>query len=231
MAGTFNSRSRGLGFADIDPVFEAFRAVMRFGFDHVNAKARPGERHAESFLIRRRPKVDATSCRADRSAPGCHEWRSNYLGNGMLVHSFLKYWVPVVAWILLIFVMSGDLMSAQHTSRFFVPFLRWIAPDISAETIALMQFLLRKAAHLAEYAILAVLVCRAFFRGTNLQWTRPALFASAWIACLLVATGDEFHQAHIASRTGSPWDVLIDCGGAMLGLLICSRWILRKPAV
>ncbi len=47
----------------------------------------------------------------------------------MLVRSFAKYWVPVIAWVLLIFVMSGDLMSAEHTSRFFVPFLRWIAPE------------------------------------------------------------------------------------------------------
>lgn len=143
--------------------------------------------------------------------------------------SFLKYWLPVVAWMLLIFVMSGDLMSAEHTSRFFVPFLRWIAPEISAETIASLQIVVRKAAHLTEYAILALLLCRALFRGTNLQWTRPALFATAWIVCVLAATGDEFHQAHIASRTGSPGDVLIDCGGAVLGLAIY-RWFGGRSA-
>lgn len=150
----------------------------------------------------------------------------------MLVRSFAKYWVPVTAWVLLIFVMSGDLMSAEHTSRFFVPFLRWIAPGISAESIASLQFALRKAAHLAEYAILALLLCRALFRGTNLQWTRPALFASAWIACVLVATGDEFHQAYFASRTGSPWDVLIDCAGAIVGLAMYRLfWGARRRAL
>jgi len=136
------------------------------------------------------------------------------------MHSFLKYWVPVMAWILLIFLMSGDLMSAEHTSRFLVPFLRWIAPGISSETIALIQFFVRKAAHLIEYAILAMLLCRALFRGTNVNWTRSALLASAWIACVVVATGDEFHQSFVLSRTGSQWDVMIDCIGAMLGLVI-----------
>ena len=41
-------------------MFEAFRAVVRLCFNHVNAKTRAGERLAESFLIRRRPKGDAT---------------------------------------------------------------------------------------------------------------------------------------------------------------------------
>lgn len=145
----------------------------------------------------------------------------------MFVRSFAKYWVPVIAWVLLILVMSGDLMSAEHTSRFFVPFLRWIAPGISAESIASLQFALRKAAHLAEYAILALLLCRALFRGTNLQWTRPALFASAWIACVLVAMGDEFRQSFVESRGASPWDVMIDSAGAIFGLAIY-RWFCRK---
>lgn len=146
----------------------------------------------------------------------------------MLLRSFAKYWVPVLAWVLLIFVMSGDLMSAEHTSRFFVPFLRWIAPGISGETIASLQFLVRKTAHLTEYAILALLLCRALFRGTNVFWTSSTLLASAWLACALVAAGDEFHQSFVLSRTGSPWDVMIDCFGAMFGLAIY-RWFFRGP--
>jgi VanZ family protein len=140
----------------------------------------------------------------------------------MFVRSFAKYWVPVIAWVLLILVMSGDLMSAEHTSRFFVPFLLWIAPGISAESIVSLQLALRKAAHLAEYAILALLLCRALFRGTNLQWTRPALFASAWMTCVLVAMGDEFRQSFVDSRGASPWDVMIDSAGAMLALAVCA---------
>lgn len=146
----------------------------------------------------------------------------------MLVRSFAKYWVPVIAWVLLIFVMSGDLMSAEHTSRFFVPFLRWIAPRISAESIASLQFAVRKAAHLAEYAVLALLLCRALSRGTNLKWSLAIVSVCAGIACVLVATGDEFRQSFVASRGASPWDGMIDGAGAILGLLIYVRFALGK---
>jgi VanZ family protein len=138
----------------------------------------------------------------------------------MPARALVKYWIPVVAWMLLIFVSSGDLMSAEHTSRFLVPFLLWLKPDSSLETVALIQFCVRKAAHLTEYAILALLLCRAVFRGTNLKWAMSTLFVSAWIVCVLVATGDEFHQSFIESREASLWDVMIDAGGAIFGLLI-----------
>ena len=54
-------------------------------------------------------------------------------------------------------------MSAEHTSRFLVPFLLWLKPGISVETVALIQFCVRKAAHLTEYAILALLYSGARF--------------------------------------------------------------------
>jgi VanZ family protein len=73
-----------------------------------------------------------------------------------------------------------------------------------------------------EYAILAALLCRALFRGTNLKWTRPTFFMLTWIACVLVAGSDEFRQSFVESRGASPWDVLIDSAGAMLALAVCA---------
>ena len=133
------------------------------------------------------------------------------------MHSFVKYWIPVVAWMLLIFVMSGDLMSAEHTSRFFVPFLRWIAPGISDETVASLQLLLRKCAHLVEYAILAALLWRALARGSR-EFGRAAW--GAFVIAAVYASLDELHQSFIPSRTGALQDVVIDCGGAILGLVL-----------
>ena len=130
----------------------------------------------------------------------------------------VKYWAPVIAWVLLIFAASGDLMSAEHTSRFLVPFLLWLKPGISVETLAQLQFGVRKAAHLIEYAILAALLWRAIRQHQVGSW-RVAAFAL--VAAATYASLDEFHQSHISSRTGSPWDVLVDCIGAMLGLAVC----------
>jgi VanZ family protein len=136
------------------------------------------------------------------------------------VHLFLKYWLPVLAWMIFIFVGSTDLLSAEHTSRFIGPFLRWLTPDISDATIASVQLVVRKCAHLTEYAILAALLFRAF-RQRQSRVGR-ALVISFLIAAAY-ATLDEFHQSYVASRTGSPWDVLIDCAGACAGVLIYWR--------
>ena len=123
----------------------------------------------------------------------------------------------------LIYTASGDLLSSEHTSRFLVPFLRWLMPDISGATIAQINILLRKGAHLAEYAILAVLLWRGF------RWGRVGVRQSLWpqaasalaLAIAFAAT-DEWHQSFIASRGPSPVDVLIDSCGAALGLAL--RW-------
>jgi VanZ family protein len=154
--------------------------------------------------------------------------RTHYLGNAMLIRSLVKYWAPIIGWIGLIFLASGDLMSAEHTSRFLIPFLRWLNPDISVGTLTEIHFCVRKAAHITEYAILALLVSRAVFRETNLKRARSTLFVAAWIACTVVASCDEFRQSFVESRGASPWDVMIDSAGAIFGLLIYARFHRQK---
>lgn len=120
-----------------------------------------------------------------------------------------------------IFAGSTDLLSAAHTSRFIGPFLRWFSPDVSDATIASVQLIVRKCAHLTEYAILAALLYRAM---------RQRFFWAAWIIAAVYAALDEFHQSFVASRTASWWDVAIDCIGAIVGLLIYCRSN-RKSAI
>lgn len=124
-----------------------------------------------------------------------------------------------------IFISSTDLMSAEHTSRFIGPFLRWFAPDISEATIGSVQLVVRKCAHFTEYAILAVLVCRAL-RQSALRNIR--IFVVSFFIAAVYAALDEFHQSFVSSRTGSPWDVAIDCLGALAGLIICVRWCSKR---
>ncbi|MGZ4965540.1 MAG: VanZ family protein [Chthoniobacterales bacterium] len=137
---------------------------------------------------------------------------------------FLRYWLPVFIWVSVIFIGSTDLMSAEHTSRFIAPFLHWLRPDISAEAIAQVQFFVRKTAHVSEYAILAILLLRALRAG------RERVIGRTLILTLLLAAGhaalDEFHQSFVASRTASPYDVMIDTCGAVLGLALF--WLLSK---
>ena len=133
---------------------------------------------------------------------------------------FLKDWVPVLAWMIFIFIGSTDLLSAEHTSRYIGPFLHWFAPNVSDATIGTVQLVVRKCAHLTEYAVLGVLLYRALRR-----------FAPALIVAGIFAGLDEFHQSFVTTRTASPWDVAIDCLGAFLGLCLWRLFRNRRRPV
>ena len=144
------------------------------------------------------------------------------------MRSFLKYWLPLLTWLCVIFVGSTDLMSAEQTSRFLVPFLRWLKPDISTGALAQVHFFVRKLGHISEYAILAILLWRALRSGTNLRIKMSLLFVAVWLACGIFAAGDEFHQSFVPSRTASLLDVMIDLSGAFIGLAICFGFVRRR---
>ncbi|MBI2516802.1 MAG: VanZ family protein [Opitutae bacterium] len=147
----------------------------------------------------------------------------------------LKPWLPVVLWMGVIFAVSTDLGSYQHTSRFIGPLLRWLIPDISPEAVRQVQFLVRKAAHFTEYAILALLARRA--AGHSLRVAETHRHVRAAGLALLIAAGyaatDEWHQSFVPSRTASPTDVLIDttgAGAALAAALLWRKWRATRSA-
>lgn len=138
--------------------------------------------------------------------------------------------MPAILWMTIIFLGSTDMLSAEHTSRFLVPFLRWLDPQISFATLNAIQFGIRKLGHLTEYAVLAMLLWRALRSGTRWQMKISILFLVAALACAIFAASDEFHQSFVPSRTPSPRDVMIDICGAFLGLAVCWMFARRKSA-
>jgi VanZ family protein len=144
-----------------------------------------------------------------------------------LVRGFLKFWLPVLAWMIFIFIGSTDLLSAEHTSRFIGPFLRWFSPDISDATIASVQLVVRKFGHLTEYAVLAALLYRAFSRS---RLRADRIFIISFLIAAAYAALDEFHQSFVPSRTGSPTDVLVDCAGALVGLVTYVRFTRNRKS-
>jgi len=150
----------------------------------------------------------------------------------MKARRFVNRWMPVIAWMVLIFIGSTDVMSAEQTSRFLVPFLRWLDPQISVAMIAAIHFTLRKFGHLTEYGILAALLWRAL-RGTLTSTRTFAIAALAFVASAIFAGSDEFHQSFVPSRTASLSDVMIDICGAAVAVMICwafARTKLRSAA-
>jgi VanZ family protein len=126
-----------------------------------------------------------------------------------------------------IFLVSSDLGSGAHTSRFILPFLHWLFPQATPEFLQHAHHLIRKAGHVTEYAILALLVRRAM-RRTCLDWSERRILAVALLNCAAYAVTDEFHQSFVPSRGASPVDVLIDTGGAASALLLAWLWT-RRP--
>lgn len=124
---------------------------------------------------------------------------------------------PLVVWAILIFIGSGDLLAASHTSWFLLEPFRWLFPNTSESTLEAIHFLVRKAGHFTEYAVLAAFAAHAF-RTSSHALLRRRWF---WIAFALVAVyalSDEFHQSFIQSRTASIYDSMIDSIGGLTAL-------------
>ena len=141
----------------------------------------------------------------------------------------MRHWLPPIAWMALIFTGSTDSFSSGHTSRLIAPLLRWLFPGLALPTIDLVVFLVRKAAHLSEYAVLAALWWRALQRpagASSRDWSWRAAGLAVLVSALWAAT-DEIHQLFTASRGASAWDMLLDTAGAGTGLLLLwalARW-------
>jgi VanZ family protein len=112
---------------------------------------------------------------------------------------------------------TGD-FSAENTGSLLRPLLQWLLPGLTAPQIAAVHALIRKSAHVTEYAVLAALWFVALTRERRLTPRHAAwlafLVAVAW-ACL-----DELHQATEPSRTASAMDVAIDATGALVASTI-----------
>jgi VanZ family protein len=106
--------------------------------------------------------------------------------------SGLWAWAPVVAWMAVIFAFSS-------------------VPSLGSGLS--FDYVLRKCAHAAEYAVLAALLVRAL--GRELP---------AFALGLVYAASDELHQHFVRGRHASPIDVAIDAVGLSIGLLVW-RWL------
>jgi VanZ family protein len=87
---------------------------------------------------------------------------------------------------------------------------------------------IRKCGHFLGYGALGL----AWLRGWWMSLPRSRFFVDISLGLAgtaLVASSDEWHQAFLPNRTGSPWDVLLDCCGALFMqwaafMVIRRRW-------
>ena len=157
---------------------------------------------------------------------GLHRWlRHGLLCAVLKLRAFAKYWLPVLAWMALIYVASGDPKSLYHSARVVEPLM---PTDSQPHSLQPAVIFVRKVAHAAEYAVLALLLWRAL-RATSSQppgWSWR-LATNAWVWSVVYGFTDELHQVFVPTRRAEALDILIDAVGAAAGLFmlwIFGRW-------
>ena len=144
------------------------------------------------------------------------------------VRRFFFYIAPVIVWMLIIFGWSTDVGSSAHTTSFIerlvaaIPLLR---DNLTMAQVGEIDHIIRKSAHVIEYAIFATLAFRAL-RQDSKQFHSRYIWGPI-LLCFLYASTDEYHQTFVASRGPSVFDVLFDTTGGTLGTVINWLWFRR----
>jgi VanZ family protein len=121
---------------------------------------------------------------------------------------WLAAWVPVMAYMMLIFYLS----SLPHPEEELPSFL--------------FEKLGDKVLHAVEYSVLAVLCYRACRRMAGAYGARYAVVLSIVVASFYGAT-DEVHQAFVPFRTPAWSDWVADTAGAVIGAVGARRFTKR----
>ncbi len=140
-------------------------------------------------------------------------------------HSSLFYWLPPLLWMAAIFFFSTDSFSGEKTGGLLFRIFHTLIPSLTPAGFKPWHFFIRKAAHFTEYAILALLLFRAFRAGAVVRWRRRWALSTLWVV-IVYALFDEYHQTRTANRVGSIYDSLIDTAGGVAAL--ATLWWKRR---
>jgi len=113
---------------------------------------------------------------------------------------FLKFWLPVIVWMGVIFTFSS-------------------IPDLKSGLKE--DFILRKIAHILEFAILTFLLFRAISVQDGPASGGNKVIIYSLIIALFYAFSDEFHQSFVGGRQCSFRDVGIDSIGILITASLC----------
>lgn len=166
-----------------------------------------------------------------------HTTKSNINCSNRTVNKNVNYlkkiivWILMILWMLIIFIFSSQ--NSEDSSKLSRGFLRnfilWFLPEnIDGDIVDFLEYILRKCAHMTEYAVLGILISIQL----RLYHVFKAEWKKIWIAVFLVmiyASTDEFHQLFVGGRSGQVTDVLIDtCGGIAGAFIIYLIYKLRN---
>lgn len=126
----------------------------------------------------------------------------------------------VAAGVMILFIWGNSLVpgfSSSQVSHGTASAIQTVLDSLGIASGWVTNFLVRKAAHLTEYAILGVLVMQAFAPGVKRD---RRMLGVAALVLMLVPAIDETIQVCVPGRNGQVTDVLVDCTGALIGCLV-----------
>ncbi|KAA6460091.1 VanZ family protein [Acidobacteria bacterium AB60] len=132
---------------------------------------------------------------------------------------WVRVWGPVLLAIAVICIESTEMMGADNTSGPLRALYEMIFGHVPGRRWDLIHHYIRKSGHFIGYGLVGLAWLRAWwFTIPHSRFLQDSLLAMAGTA--LVAAADEYHQSFLPNRTSSPWDVLLDCCGALTMQLI-----------
>lgn len=140
-------------------------------------------------------------------------------------------WASVVLWAALIFMFSAQNgeqsggLSNKIIESVVMPVLEFTGIKYESINFSAISFLVRKAAHMFIYFVLAILAVNAVL-GTFSFNNGLIPYGIALGFCFLYAISDEFHQSFSPGRNMAFADIMIDTAGAFLGL--CLYALIKK---
>jgi len=135
-----------------------------------------------------------------------------------LSSKILRYWVPVLLMLGLMAYFSTDVFSGESTRGAIETVLAWLSIHPSKHALRNINFIVRKCAHVFEYALLAVLIFRAFKADSPLAW-RLSWFIGSLAIVVTWSLLDEYHQSFTHTRGASIYDSMLDSAGGLLALI------------
>jgi VanZ family protein len=139
---------------------------------------------------------------------------------------YLSAWLPVLLGIVVIMIESTAMFGADNTSRPLRILFEAIFGRVTDAHWKIIHHYIRKSGHFVGYGLIGL----AWLRAWWMTLPRSHFLPDALLALVgtgLIASCDEWHQTFLPNRTGTPWDVLLDCTGAVTMCLLA--WaILRK---
>jgi VanZ family protein len=138
---------------------------------------------------------------------------------------WISAWLPVVIGCAVIACESTVFFGADHTTGPLRYIWEWIFGHLADERWEFTHHLIRKTGHFIGYGLIGLAWLRAWWmtrpKAPFLQHALLALLGTA-----LIASSDEFHQTFLPNRTGTPWDVMLDCTGAVV--LMSVTWLVLR---